>query len=137
MLPLCAVSNRRFTCWTSCVIANLASLQVVSLSKSRPSSRLIQSILQPKSNHTRQLDAAMEVKLNVLQVCSIQVKACQACSMCLLSKEFRQQASLLLRLSAVCLARHARHAAKSMRSQLACISRLLQLQPMKPKLRAL
>ena len=136
MLPLCAVSNRRFTCWTSCVIANLANLQVVSQPKSLPSSRLIQSMLQPKSSHTRQLDEVLEVKLHVLQVCPIQVKACQACSICLLAKEFCQQASLLLHLSAVGLARHARHAAKSTRSQLACIARLLQLQPMKPKTRA-
>ena len=71
MLPLCAVSNRRFTCWTLCIIPYLAILQVVSQPKSRPSSRLILSTLQPKSSHTRQLDVAPEVKLHVLQVCSI------------------------------------------------------------------
>ena len=104
--------------------------------KSRPSIRLIQSMLQPKSNHTRQSDVVLEVKLNVLQVCPIQAKACQACSIRLLAKEFCQEASQLLRLSAVGLAIHARHAAKSTHSLLACIARLRQLQPMKPKPRA-
>ena len=114
----------------------IASQLVVSQSQSRPSSQLSQSMLQLKSSHTRQLDAALEVKLDVLQVRSIQVKACQACSIRLLAIEFRQEASRLLHLSAVCLARCARHVAKLMHSQLACSARLLQLPQMKPKLRA-
>ena len=76
----------------------IASQLVVSQSQSQPSIQLSQSTLQLKSSHTRQLDAALEVKLDVLQVCPIQVKVCQACSIHLLAKEFRQEASQLLRL---------------------------------------